>query len=41
VIENIPPGAYTLTIYNGANTSEQPVEISVGNNDITVAAPHN
>ncbi|MDR1990493.1 MAG: hypothetical protein LBQ09_09730, partial [Acidobacteriaceae bacterium] len=40
VFEHIPPGAYTLTIYNGASTSEQPVEVKVGSNEIAVAPPH-
>ncbi len=34
VFENVPPGAYTLTLYNGAATEEKQVEITRGDNTI-------
>lgn len=36
VFENIPPGAYTLTVYNGAATMEKQVEIALGDNNVSL-----
>ena len=32
---NVPPGAYTLTVYNGAATIEKQVEVSRGQNTVS------
>jgi plastocyanin len=34
--QNLPPGAYTLTVYNGASTTEQQVTVKSGANQVQI-----
>jgi hypothetical protein len=35
-IPNVPPGAYTMTVYNGSGTAERIVDVVAGRNELTL-----